>query len=102
PRLRARAHGAVLRTAAPARLPGVDRRPAHPGRAGTAAGAPGTGDAVTEADSRVVVTGLGLVSPMGIGVDAFRSGLQRGASTAAPISRFDVTGWPTRFACQVP
>jgi 3-oxoacyl-[acyl-carrier-protein] synthase II len=50
----------------------------------------------------VVITGLGLVTPLGIGVDAFRSGLEQGVSTATPISRFDVTGWKTRFACQVP
>jgi 3-oxoacyl-[acyl-carrier-protein] synthase II len=51
---------------------------------------------------RVVVTGLGLVTPMGVGVETFWSGIERGVSTAASIERFDVTGWPTRFACQVP
>lgn len=57
---------------------------------------------MSEPGSRVVITGLGLVTPMGIGVEAFRSGLELGQSTATPIARFDVTGWSTRFACQVP
>lgn len=50
----------------------------------------------------VVVTGLGVVSPYGAGVAALWRGLLEGRPTAAPITRFDATGQPVRFACQAP
>jgi 3-oxoacyl-[acyl-carrier-protein] synthase II len=50
---------------------------------------------------RVVVTGLGLVSPVGIGVDASWSALVAGRSGVAPITLFDASTFPTRIAAEV-
>ena len=46
---------------------------------------------------RVVVTGLGVVSPNGLGADAYRNSLRRGVSGIATISAFD----PSRLSCRV-
>jgi 3-oxoacyl-[acyl-carrier-protein] synthase II len=50
---------------------------------------------------RVVVTGLGSVNPLGIGVDAFWKGLCEGTSGIGPITAFDAEGLPVRFAGEV-
>jgi 3-oxoacyl-[acyl-carrier-protein] synthase II len=50
---------------------------------------------------RVVVTGLGVVSPVGIGHDAFWSGLTAGRSGVGPIGRFDASRFTTRIAAEV-
>jgi 3-oxoacyl-[acyl-carrier-protein] synthase II len=50
---------------------------------------------------RVVVTGLGLVSPIGNSVDEAWEALIAGRAGAAPITRFDASGHPVRFACEV-
>ena len=50
---------------------------------------------------RVAITGLGVVSPIGLTVDAFRESLLAGASGVGPISLFDATGLPTRIAAEV-
>ncbi len=50
---------------------------------------------------RIVVTGVGAVTPIGNTVDAFWSGMMEGRSGAAPITRFDATEFETRFACEV-
>lgn len=50
----------------------------------------------------VVVTGLGAVTPYGIGVAAFWDGLLAGRATAGRITRFDPSDLPVRFACEVP
>jgi 3-oxoacyl-[acyl-carrier-protein] synthase II len=50
---------------------------------------------------RVVVTGLGLVSPIGNSVEDSWNALLAGESGAAPITRFDAGDLPTRFACEV-
>ena len=50
---------------------------------------------------RVVVTGLGLVSPIGNTVGASWDALLAGTRGAAQITRFDTTGHSTRFACEV-
>ena len=42
--------------------------------------------------SRVPVTGIGIVAPGAIGIDAFRALLARGSSAIAPVERFDTTG----------
>lgn len=49
----------------------------------------------------VVVTGLGIVSPIGNGVEPFWEGLLSGRSGAAPITSFDASEFPVRFACEV-
>jgi 3-oxoacyl-[acyl-carrier-protein] synthase II len=50
---------------------------------------------------RVVVTGLGLISPLGIGTEETWQGLVAGRSGAGPITRFDTSGFSVRFACEV-
>jgi 3-oxoacyl-[acyl-carrier-protein] synthase II len=47
---------------------------------------------------RVVVTGLGALTPLGNTADEFWSALIEGRSGIGPITRFDVTGYPTRIA----
>jgi 3-oxoacyl-[acyl-carrier-protein] synthase II len=51
---------------------------------------------------RVVVTGLGMVTPLGCGVDATWRRLIAGESGAARIERFEVADLPARIACQIP
>jgi 3-oxoacyl-[acyl-carrier-protein] synthase II len=51
---------------------------------------------------RVVVTGLGLVTPLACGVEETWSRLLAGQSGAGPITRFRVDDLPTKIACQVP
>lgn len=51
---------------------------------------------------RVVVTGLGLVSPLGCGVDVSWSRLLAGRSGACEISKFPTEGFATKIACEVP
>ena len=50
---------------------------------------------------RVVVTGLGMVSPLGNTVSASWEGLLAGRSGAAPICRFDPSNLDVRFGCEV-
>jgi 3-oxoacyl-[acyl-carrier-protein] synthase II len=50
---------------------------------------------------RVVVTGLGAITPLGKTVDEYWNGLINGVSGAAPITRFDTTNFKTQFACEV-
>ena len=50
---------------------------------------------------RVVVTGLGALTPIGNSVPEFWAAMMRGASGAAPITKFDTTGYETTFACEV-
>lgn len=50
---------------------------------------------------RVVVTGLGALTPLGNSVGAFWNNLLAGKSGAAPITKFDPTKFKTKFACEV-
>lgn len=50
---------------------------------------------------RVVVTGLGALTPIGNTTEEFWKGLINGVSGAAPITRFDASLFKTQFACEV-
>lgn len=49
----------------------------------------------------VVVTGLGIVSPIGIGSDAFWQSILRRSSGAAPLRAFDPSDMPVKISCEV-
>ena len=50
---------------------------------------------------RVVVTGLGALTPIGNNVDEYWEGLVNGVSGAAPITHYDASKFKTRFACEL-
>jgi len=50
---------------------------------------------------RVVVTGLGIIAPTGIGVDAAWTAILAGQSGIGPITRFDAAAFPARIAGEV-
>ncbi len=50
---------------------------------------------------RVVVTGLGALTPIGNNVQEYWQGLRNGVSGAGPITRIDAEKFKTRFACEV-
>ena len=50
---------------------------------------------------RVVITGLGALTPIGNSIQEYWEGLSNGVSGAGPITRFDATKFKTRFACEV-
>lgn len=51
---------------------------------------------------RVVVSGMGIVSPFGVGVPTFKDNIFRGNTGAGLITHFDTTALSTRFAAQAP
>lgn len=51
--------------------------------------------------TRIVVTGLGAVTPIGNDVPTFWRSLTAGVSGAGPVTAFDATGFPVRIACEV-
>src|SRR5438874_834827 len=51
--------------------------------------------------TRVVVTGMGTVNPLGKDLEEYWHGLIEGRSGASPIERFPSDRLPTKFACQV-
>lgn len=51
---------------------------------------------------RVVVTGLGMVTPLACGVEETWSRLLDGQSGAGPITRFDASNVVTKYACEIP
>ena len=50
---------------------------------------------------RVVITGMGAVTPLGNDAEAFWENLTAGKSGAAPITAFDPSEYPVHFACEV-
>lgn len=52
-------------------------------------------------ERRVVVTGMGIITPIGIGVDGLRAGLRAGRSAVDTISTFDTSALVTHIAAQV-
>jgi 3-oxoacyl-[acyl-carrier-protein] synthase II len=50
---------------------------------------------------RVVVTGMGALTPIGNNLESYWSNLQNGVSGAAPITKFDTTKFKTNFACEL-
>ena len=50
---------------------------------------------------RVVVTGIGALTPIGNTAQEYWQGLSNGVSGAAPITRFDAEKFKTKFACEV-
>jgi len=56
---------------------------------------------MTAARRRVWITGIGIITAAGTGVDAFRAGLRRGESPVARIDRFDPSPFRSQVAAQV-
>jgi 3-oxoacyl-[acyl-carrier-protein] synthase II len=52
-------------------------------------------------DRRVVITGLGVVSPAGVGAAALAEAVLAGRSAVGPVSRFDASALPSRIAGEV-
>ena len=50
---------------------------------------------------RVVITGLGTISPVGNTINEFWNNIVNGKSGAGPITKFDASKYKTRFACEV-
>ena len=57
---------------------------------------------MTDRRSRVVVSGLGIVSPFGVGLKAFWSGLSGGACAIKPATLVETEGFRSRLAAEVP
>jgi 3-oxoacyl-[acyl-carrier-protein] synthase II len=53
-------------------------------------------------DQRIVITGIGLVTPYGVGIDPFWQGVSGGHSAIRPITHFDASAYPCRIAGEVP
>ena len=51
--------------------------------------------------TRVVVTGIGAITPLGNSVEEFWANILAGKSSAGPITKFDAAKFKTRFACEV-
>ncbi|MDH4130201.1 MAG: beta-ketoacyl-ACP synthase II [Gemmatimonadota bacterium] len=51
---------------------------------------------------RVVITGIGAITPIGTGVEGFWAGLQARRSVVGPVTRFDPSPFRTRIAAEVP
>jgi 3-oxoacyl-[acyl-carrier-protein] synthase II len=50
---------------------------------------------------RVVITGIGALTPLGNSAPEYWEGLKNGVSGAGPITRFDASKFKTKFACEV-
>ena len=66
------------------------------------AGAPGPGPAhETDPARRIVITGMGAMTALGLSVEAFWDGLISGRSGVVPITGFDTSAYPSRIAAQI-
>ena len=52
-------------------------------------------------NKRVVVTGLGMISPLGVGVKENWEAICQGKSGIGPVTRFDITDFPSKIAGEV-
>lgn len=52
-------------------------------------------------ERKVVITGMGIVSPIGIGKENYWAGLMKCESAAAPVTAFDASKFSSTFACEV-
>src|SRR5262249_26987509 len=52
-------------------------------------------------NNRVVITGIGVITPLGNSLDAYWKGLLAGRSGVAPITKFDTTAHAVKFAAEV-
>ena len=52
-------------------------------------------------ERRVVITGMGALTPIGNTINEFWDNAVKGLSGAAPITRFDTTKFKTKFACEL-
>lgn len=68
----------------------------------SSAGAFLQGSRAQKREPRAVVTGVGIVSPLGTGNEVFWNSLVAGKTGVRPISLFDATKYPTRIAAEVP
>ena len=50
---------------------------------------------------RVVITGMGAITPIGLTVEDFWQGCVEGRSGAGPLTMVDPTGYPTKIACEI-
>jgi len=50
---------------------------------------------------RVVVTGIGAITPIGNNLDEYWQGLLNGVSGCGPITQFDASKFKTRIACEI-
>jgi 3-oxoacyl-[acyl-carrier-protein] synthase II len=50
---------------------------------------------------RVVITGMGIVSPLGTGIEQFYDALKEGKSGIGPVTRFDTEGYDTKIAGEI-
>jgi 3-oxoacyl-[acyl-carrier-protein] synthase II len=55
-----------------------------------------------EKGHRIVITGLGIISPVGVGKEEFWKNCLLGISGIKPVQRFDVSSYPSRLAGQLP
>jgi 3-oxoacyl-[acyl-carrier-protein] synthase II len=51
--------------------------------------------------NKVVVTGIGIITPIGTGIDSFWESSIKGISGISLISRFDIEGYPTKIAGEI-
>ena len=50
---------------------------------------------------RVVITGMGALTPIGNNLNEYWTNLKNGVSGAAPITKFDTTNFKAKFACEL-